>query len=223
MEILKLFLDWSEVWALFIPLIVLLKYSRQPGYMRPIIWYVYIAILLNFVIDLFGYHGESLGLPEWLRSNNYLYNVQSVVRFICFSLFFNHVLPSFRKLRTIISIVAGLFLLVNFIFFENFFNFGTFSSRLLTVEASLLLVYCLQFYFYKLRDDDPSSKRKGDFWVVTGLCIYVVINFFIFLFYTTLNDLGYGGFLMTIWNVHNISYIVLCILLAKAFYDPARS
>jgi hypothetical protein len=223
MHTLQLILDWSEVWAVFIPLIFLWKFPRQSGYMRPIICYVYAALFINMAIDIFGYYGESLQLPNWMQANNYLYNVHSIVRFICFSVFFNVVLPSFKNLRRIVSIVAGVFLVVNFVFFENFFNFRTFSSRLLTVESSLLLLYCLQFYFYKLRDEDPSSRKKGDFWVVTGLCIYVVINFFIFLFYTTLSDLGYGDFLMTIWNVHNISYIVLCILLAKAFYDPARS
>ena len=39
--------------------------------------------------------------------------------------------------------MALAFLVINFIFFENFFNRDSFSGNLLTVEAYLLLVYCL--------------------------------------------------------------------------------
>ncbi|HWJ91509.1 MAG TPA: hypothetical protein VNR87_10380 [Flavisolibacter sp.] len=218
---LQLILDWSEAWAPVVALIVVLIYPKQPRYLRPVIIYLIIAFTINLFGDIIGAFRRNF--PHWLQTNNYLYNVHSIIRFICFTVFFNLILPQFSRARRVLSILAGIFLLINFIFFEQFFNFMSFSSRLLTVEAALLLLYCLQYYFYRLQDDDPSSRRKPDIWVVTGLCIYVVINFFIFLFYTTLIERNYTQFAMWIWNVHNISYIVLCILLAKAFYDPARS
>ena len=59
-----------------------------------------------------------------------------------------------------------------------------------------------------------------DFWVVTGLSIYVVINFFVFLFYVPLltenPDLA-----DRMWSIHNLAYITMCIFIAKAFYEPA--
>ena len=48
--------------------------------------------------------------------------------------------------------------------------------------------------------------------------MYVVFNFFYFLFYTTLLEKGQVHFIMFMWNFHNVSYIILCIFIAKAFY-----
>jgi hypothetical protein len=90
------------------------------------------------------------------------------------------------------------------------------SSRLLSTEAAFLLFYCLQYYLYKLLDDDPETIRQADFWVVTGLTVYVSISFFIFLFQNTLVK-QLQPFAITIWKVHDIAYIILCIFLAKAF------
>jgi hypothetical protein len=224
MHTILFILDWSELWAPLLSLIILLFYPRQPKFLKPIIVYLIGAVIFSLFGDIIAEaKREHYDLPHWLQTNLYLYNLHSIVRFICFAAFFNAILKPYSNIRKWLAILAGVFLLANFIFFEDFFNFWTFSSRLLSVEAGLLLLFCLQYYIIKLNEEETTTKRTPDFWVVTGLCIYVVVNFFIFLFYTTLAAGPYKRFLLSIWNVHNISYIVLCILLAKAFYDPARS
>ncbi|HEY6062661.1 MAG TPA: hypothetical protein VIV35_03575, partial [Chitinophagaceae bacterium] len=109
----------------------------------------------------------------------------------------------------------------NFIFFENFIPQGseTFSSRLLSTEAALLLFFCLQYYIYLVIEDKTTgvTQQRG-FWVVTGLSIYVAVSFFIFLFYDYLSKVT-SDFAVTIWDVHNIVFILLCILIAKQFYQ----
>src|SRR3954462_4310057 len=112
MHTLQIILDWSEIWALFIPLFVLWRYPFQPKNMKPIISYLYAALLLNAIIDFIDHFKGPLHFPHWLQTNNYLYNVHSIVRFIYFSMFFNRVLPSFKDFRKVISIVASIFLLV---------------------------------------------------------------------------------------------------------------
>ena len=97
---------------------------------------------------------------------------------------------------------------------ENFFRQDTFSSRLMATEAGILLFYCLQYYLFKLQEESTTTKRSGDFWMVTGLSIYVVFNFPFFLLYTSLKVKDQVNW----WNIHNISYIILCIFIAKAFY-----
>ncbi|CAN5184168.1 hypothetical protein BH20BAC1_BH20BAC1_14220 [soil metagenome] len=61
-----------------------------------------------------------------------------------------------------------------------------------------------------------------DFWVVTGLSIYVVTNFFVFLFYTPMLNTNLN-LAMKMWNVHNTAFILLCIFISKAIYAPART
>lgn len=219
--VLQEILDWSEVWALLIPLIVLWKYPKQPTYFKPVIIYLWLALLIDIVIDVgwkikdyYPQLYEKYELP-WLRDNNYLYHIHSIVRFICFSTFFIRLgQPYQQKVKRIIPYIALLLLFVNFVFFENFFLKETFSSNLLATEAGLLLFYCLQYYLFRLQEESVSEKRPADYWIVLGLSIYVVVNFFYFLFYNTLD----ADTKMYLWHYHNVSFIIFCIFIAKGFY-----
>ncbi|HMH32683.1 MAG TPA: hypothetical protein VK543_06610 [Puia sp.] len=188
--------------------------------MRPVIVYLWAALLLNLVGDVIGDFKRYL--PIWLRSNNVLYNIHSIIRFACFSYFFQLLGKSFRStFDIIINLCAVAFVIFNFVQIEHFNNPLHLSGNLLATEAYLLLIYCLQYYLAKLKAETGEFGRDKDFWVVTGLSIYVVINFFVFLFYVPLltenPDLA-----DKMWNVHNLAYISLSIFIAKAFYGPAR-
>lgn len=219
-DLFWLLLDWSEVWALLIPIVALWIHLQQSAELRPVLIYVLLAFLLNLMIDLMI--PLKPFLPAWLQSNNPLYNVHSIVRFICFSIYFVR-LPGMthRKLVRILSNLSLLFLVVNFTFFEKFYNFRSFSSNLFTAEAFVLLVYCLLFYLSVLQDDNGNFLQSPHFWLVTGLCIYVVTNFFVFLFYEPMVNMDVE-LALNIWNLHNLSFIVFCLFMAKAFYGTSR-
>ncbi len=220
-DILQEILDWSEAWAPLIPLIILSFKGKQPNFLNPIIIYLWFALIIDLIIDAgwkFGWKFEG-AVPGWMHPNNYLYNIHSIVRFICCSSFFILLKQPFRTtIKKLIPILSLIFLMVNFIFFENFYEVATISSRLFAVESGLLLFYCLQYYLFKLREEDVGEKKGSDYWIVMGLSIYVVFNFFYFLLYTTLLDNNYTRFVIAMWNYHNISFIILCIFIAKAFY-----
>ena len=180
---LKLALDWSEVWALVIPLSVLLFRRQQPSSLRPVIVYLWLGFLVNVTIDVIM--AINIYLPNNNLSNNPFYNLHSVVRFACFSFYFISIQKkSFTRLKRLLPLLGIGFLIINFIFFENFFNPDSFSGNLLTVEAYLLLVYCMLYYLAELKDDE-NPFNGPHFWIVTGLAIYLVTNFFVFLFYTS--------------------------------------
>lgn len=213
-------LDWSEAWAPLIPLAVWIRHKEQPGYLRPVVLYVGAALLIDVAIDAIWKLRNHIPVP-W-NSNNYLYNLHSMVRFFAFSVFFLRLQqPFLTGVKKLLPVLFLLFVLIDFGWYENFFDYSNLSSRLLAIEAGLLLFYCLQYYFYKVKEDQEIGQRHPDFWVVTGLGIYVAINFFIFLLYNELSIL-YPGFAVGIWDIHNISYIILNIFLAKAFYESTR-
>ncbi len=220
-NLLQSILDWSEVWALLIPVFVLLIKRKQPVILKPVVWYVCLALVINLAIDIIGDYKEFL--PDWLQSNNPLYNMHSLVRFICFSLFFI-LLPqqAFNKVRKWLIVLSVIFIIINFSFIDNFFNYNSFSGNLLTVEAYLLLAYCMLYYLSVLRNDKNIIFDGPDFWVTTGLSIYVAINFFVFLFYLPMITVS-PTLAENIWNVHNIAFIIFCIFLTKAFYGPFRN
>ena len=216
---LQKILDWSEVWALLIPLFVIIKYPKRPYYLRPIKIYIWLALVIDICIDVIMEFKIILNLPQWLRYNNFLYNLHSIVRFLCFSYFFILLKQDyFTSVKKTLPFISLMFIAINFLFFEDFFYKESFSSRLLAIESGLLLFYCLQYYLFKLQDETTTNKRQPDFWIVTGLAIYVVFNFFYFLFYRTLLDRGYVEEVIRLWDFHNITYIILCIFIAKAFY-----
>ena len=219
-KFLQLLLDWSEVWAPLIPLSVLLFHPKQPLYQRPVILYLWVALFLNLsgnvIADFKKY------LPMWLQSNNPLYNLHSVVRFACFAAFFQQLRqPYFLTIKKVLPFVSLAYLLVNFGFYEDFFYPDNLSGSLLTLEAYLLLIYCLLYYLAQLKSEVIMLASGAEFWVATGLCVYVVINFFVFLFYVPMitEDPDLAD---SMWSVHNVAYILLCFSIAKAFYVSSR-
>lgn len=114
-----------------------------------------------------------------------------------------------------------MLVIINFKYFEDINNHDFFSGNLLATEAYFLLIYCMQYYLAQLKEEVEVISGGSDFWVVTGLSIYVVTNFFVFLFYVPMIR---ENLLLAerIWNVHNIAYIILCIFISIAFYVPAR-
>jgi len=213
-------LDWSEAWAPLIPLAIWVRHMGQPGYLRPVVLYIWAAFFIDLVIDLIWKCRTHIS-PPW-NSNNYLYNVHSLVRFYLFALFFIRLnQPFLVRVKRLVPWLFGLFVVLNFSLSEHFFDYYNLSSRLLAMEAGILLFYCLQYYFYKVKEDEEIGINQPDFWVVTGLGIYVVINFFIFLLYNELTAYDVH-FAVDIWTVHNLSYIVLQLFLAKALYESTR-
>ncbi|MEO7445173.1 MAG: hypothetical protein ABIT96_10060 [Ferruginibacter sp.] len=206
---------------MLIPLYAMLNRKNQPGFMQPVSIYIAIALALNIIINFVISFNRFL--PEVLTSNNPLYNVQSLVRLTCFGIFFLQ-LPgtAYHTFRKWSLLAAGIIIIGYFIFVENFFNYDYLSSNLLTAESYLLLIFCIQYYLAELRNDAGNIFDGPAFWVVTGLAIYVVVNFFVFLFYQPMLEVN-SKLSENMWNVHNIAFIIFCIFIAKAYYGTARN
>lgn len=210
--------NWSEVWALLIPLGFVLFGGKLPALLMPVVVYLWIALILNLFGDVIGDFKRPYHFPAWLQSNNPIYNIHSVARFACFSYFFISLpQPQFKTLKKVIALAFVLFFIVDFAVSENFFFPGHLSGNLLSAEAYLLLIYCMLYYLSALNDENDTAFKGPVFWIVTGLSMYVAINFFVFLFYVpmiTQNRL----LALHIWKVHDAAYIILCLFITRAFY-----
>lgn len=219
-EALQAIFDWSEVWALLIPLVFLFRYKNRASFLNPVICYVYIALVLNIAANIISNQKKmNLDLP-W-HNNVLIYNIHSIIRFFLFAWFFILLKqPFFTTLKKIIPWIFLLFILINFTLFEPLT--GEYISSLLhIIESVILLFYCLQFYLYVLKEEQVSYNQFPSFWVVTGLSIFVITNFPVYLFYDPL-ALQDVKFAISIWNVHKIAQIIFCVFLAKAFYDSKQ-
>lgn len=214
---LREIIDWSEAWALLIPLAFLSRGKIIPLWLKPIRIYVVAAFLINIAATLIQKYKVIWGFHpgDFFWSNNFLYNIHSIIRFLLFSWFFILLNQRFmHRVKWVLPYIFILFIFINFIVFENLFSRNMLSSRLLATEAALLLFYCLQYYIFLMIEDKsiPLKKQPG-FWIVTGLSFYVATSFFIFLFYNYLIEQNIE-FAVDIWDVHNIAYILLCISIA---------
>lgn len=207
---------WLEVWALLIPLFVLIKKPRQPGYIQPIVYYLFIALFLNVVMVLI-WKRETFGLNTEFDNNNPVYNFHSIARLIFFSVFFIQLKqPFLTHVKRVIPFLFIIFVVINFIFFEDFFYQTKISSRLHTIESGILIFYCLQYYLFRLKDEQAAYAKMPDFWIVTGLSIFLVISFPIYLFYDRMLSEELK-FVIIIWEVQKAAFLIFCLLIAKAF------
>jgi len=212
-------MDWSEVWALLIPISVLLI-KKQPASLKLVVFYIWAALIINLGIDLIWKFRSML--PAAYNSNNFLYNLHSVIRFYLFCAFFIQLNQAFLvTIKKIIPICFTVFIIINFTFYENFFDYWKLSSRLLSTEAIFLLFYVIQYYLFKIKENVTTKITNSNFWIITGLGIFVALNFFIFLSYNELTA-HFQNFAISLWNLHNISYVIFNLFIAKGFYESGK-
>ncbi|MDB5192226.1 MAG: hypothetical protein JWQ96_1789 [Segetibacter sp.] len=221
---LKIIFDWLEVWALLIPLFVVITRKNQPPILTPIITYVLLALIINSLANISWKYKNDYNFPIWYQTNTYFYSIHSIVRFFLLSWFFIRLnQPLLLTIKKVILILFIIFLIVNFSF-EPFINYwykdgkmeSTISTRLLAVEAGMMLFYCLQYYFYILLQDQ-TEERTPDFWIVTGLAIFSFCSFPIYFFYQAILN-NHRTFTLNIWLVQKICFLIFCIGVAYAFY-----
>ncbi len=214
----------SEVCALFIPLAIFLFYKINRRPVKEIILYLWISLFLNTIIVVLTFlpdYFDTKKFPFLLQNNTIEYNILSVVRVTLFTLYFIRNGQDMLKLQ--MKIILGFFLvfvLINFSFLES--PVTMFSSRLFTAESVVLLFFCIFYYLNSINQEkNENLKKQPVFWIVTGLSIYEAVNFTIFLLFTYLIK-NYTFFAQNIWNIHNISFIILCLFITKAFYESKQ-
>ena len=229
---LKEIFDWSEVWAVLIPLTIYLIKRPKAPWVKPMLIYLLIAFFFNSIIDFtwksrhLGYEDLSKRVFWWLYLgeekrlyNTIFYNLFSFARVAIFTWFFLKINSPYKKFYTITLLLFILFYIINFGLFQNIL---VFSSRVLAFDAGLLLVFCLS-YFYRINLDDniASPIALPQSWVVTGLTLYTAINFFIFFFFSYITDAN-KQYAKDIWNVHNFSFILLKVFIAISFWKAKK-
>lgn len=213
MNVFSTILNWSEIWALLIPFLVMIFFYKTTSRdFRPLFLYVCIALVLNsFSTISFLYHAY---MPEWLKNNNIYYNLHSIVRVVFFSWYLNRVTPGKNRLiRQLMLIGYGIFVVVHFSFFNSIFFFSTW---LFAAESIILLTFCINFYLKMIQDDSRTEWTREPFFLIcTAMILYEAITFFIFLFLLPMAKMN-PEFGLLCLKIYKITFIVLNISIAVA-------
>ena len=223
MKFLQTLSDWSEVWALLIPLIVIIVSRPKENQIRVLVWYVIIGFILNFATN-FMIEFKSL-VPSWMYidnmvNNNIVYNIHSMFRVLLFSWYIINIRQyQFTFFLKILLVAYLVFIFINFTIFESPFFL---STRLFAAESIVLLVMCLFYFFRSIQDESQINWLKHpSFLVCAGISLYEVITFFIFLFFYPLSQKDPEFFVVTM-RIYSITFVLLCILLSLAFYSSKK-
>jgi hypothetical protein len=183
----------------------------------PLAIYACIALVLNVLQDCIWKYQLVFFYSTQPGDNIIFYHVHSIIRLLLFSWYFIQIKqPFLHRIKWTVPIVFIIIAIVNYSFYESIFT--KFSSGMLGLEALGILFYCMVYFLNLLIEDEGISyKKNATFWMVTGISIYVVINFPVFIFYDSLTATA-EKFAVQIWDLHNISYIMLCVFMAKYFY-----
>src|ERR1700753_4334052 len=120
---LKTILDWSEAWAPLLSLAVWARHRKQPASLKPVVFYVWFAFFCNLSIDMVWNLRNVIPVPY--NSNNWLYNLHSLVRFLLFAVFFLRLRqPYLRILKRTVVVFFLVFVAVDFGWYERFFDYA---------------------------------------------------------------------------------------------------
>src|SRR6185436_8896407 len=129
MKFLQTLSDWSEVWALLIPLIVIIVSRPKEKQIRVLVWYVIIGFILNFATT-FMIEFRNL-VPSWLYidnmiNNNIVYNIHSMFRVLLFSWYIINIRQyQFTFFFKTFLVAYLVFIFINFTIFESPFFLST--------------------------------------------------------------------------------------------------
>lgn len=226
----KLFEHWKScfftelllVVLLFIALCVALRNRRRYEVLKYFPLYIISLIILYLSIYISLLSPNLLSyITTTFNFINYLDYISILVELFVFTHFFRLVIVSKRMKMTLVLLILFfipyfLFELYNDRYFPRSIS-ETIQSRVYTVEAVLLLIPCV-FYFYELfkRPAVLNLKNEPSFWVVTGWSFFAMCTLPYSLLENYLRNIQ--STLMTqLYSVFYIFYILLFIMIIRAY------
>lgn len=221
MNLFQFLRDWSEVWALLIPLTIIVIYKPVTGNVRFLVFYVIAAFIFNFLAILMVEYYYLV--PDALMSNgnNIFYNLHSFVMVVFFSWYIINIkLHQYVVLLKVLLVVYLVFVAINFIFWKNP---AMLSTSHFTAGSIVLLLMCFFYFFSSMQDESHTNwLRHPSFIICVGICLYQAITFFIFLFIYPMYDHDYNqnlSFAMFMMRLYQVIFVVFCIMLAMGLYQ----
>lgn len=181
--------------------LVFFKKTKDDKGITCIAVYCFLFLLINYLADFV--------LPNFVH---FFYSLFTYVEYSAFSYFLwlNTKHPVFKRLISYISII--FLILLTFYYFTT--PFRSLDSVPIGVETIIILVFCF-YYLYEQMNDTSNLfiYNKYQFWVITGMMIYLAGSFFIYIFANQLDT----KFLQKYWFLTLVFYVIKNIFFAIGF------
>jgi hypothetical protein len=211
-------LRWSEVWPLLIPLAIFIFLGVREKRVWPVAIYVIIALVISFIGSYAVYYPA--GLPSWIKNNNLLYNVLSILRVLLIG-WYIICIPQL-KIYKYTRYVYGIYIVLVLFNFLELESIRTFSSRTFAAEGIVLLILCITYFLGTIFDDETRlTIKQPEFLICMAISLFESINFFIYLFFDALFQIDPDFGFKTI-KLSKYTTILIGILLGLALYQSYR-
>jgi hypothetical protein len=146
-----------------------------------------------------------------------LLHVYTVCEFLFLGIFFYQLAgkPTIKKL-----ILGGILLfpvygLINFTFIQDLHVFNSYTRP---VEAILLIVFSLIYFYTQSSDTQPVSwHTQAVTWIVTGILIYFSSSLVQFSFSNIVSSLASRDTKLFIWAIHATLVLIMYLLFSVGF------
>lgn len=210
-------LEWIVYLFDLLPIVVslyLLVLSKRIGKLIwVILFYNFCSLLNNTIINYSNYHHISYFF--------YLY-LFTIVEYSCFAIFIYSVIQNKYLKKSLIacSVLFICFCLFN-IFFQPKYSFDSLQT---SIEALILLIFCILFLFEQINKPEVVFIYSSyKFWVITGILIYLACTFFLFVFAASLpqKEADQYWFINSYSNIlRNIFFTIAILVYAKSPKTP---
>lgn len=198
--------------SILIPLLIALsKFRRLHAALKTIVYY----LILGGIINVAGILLAKNGINNMPLAHGYTLAEASLLFY-----FFSKLMLTEKSVRLvkITWLLFTVFFVMNLIFFQGIFTYNSYSRSL---EALIMLVLCIFFFYQQLQLPDPGEKAwyvNPLLWIVTGFFLYFSGALFLFIFSELISHemalyrLG--------WTIHALLVIAMYVLFAIAFSQP---
>lgn len=186
----------------------IVKFSDLNKPLTTIFFYLLFAGMVNACAALLAFR-QINNLP--------LLHVYTIAEFLFLALFFYQVTgsPGMKK-----GVLAGmlLFPLYGFINFTFIQSLQVFNSYTRPVEAILLIMGSLAFFYMQsLKNQNSSWQAQPETWIVIGILVYFSSSLVQFSFSNVVSSHAGRNVKLLIWTIHATLVLIMYVLFAVGF------
>jgi hypothetical protein len=207
-EFSKIYLSYIVPATVLLPLIVgLLNYGVLDRASRMAFFYIVISCLVNTA---------SVIMAEKSINNLPVLHVYTVLELVTVLLFYREAFkrPSVKKIIAGIIILFVVLSVLNSSFIQPL---KTHNSYTRSLEAILIIIFCIAFFFTKLDNAQAILPSGALTWINTGWLLYFSSSLFLFIAANLMLKQGNRQINVLIWDIHATLVVLMYVLIAIGF------
>jgi hypothetical protein len=187
-----------------IPVVIaIVRYNNINRPLKTVFSYLVFACIGNIISSVLAFRHIN-NLP--------LLHIYTIFEFLLLGVFFFRTMPAiiYRKIVLAGLVLFPLLCIVNFLFIQNLYVFNSYTRSL---EAILMIIFCVMYFFIK----EESNSIQSEAWIVIGILLYFSGSLVQFSFSNVVSNLVSHTLKTVIWSLHATLVLLMYMLFSLGF------